>query len=133
MTAPTTLKAEVPWVDQQHLLLADCISLVEQAVTSEGRSSAVNSALDQLADFFRMHCEDEERLMRIHGYPELEEHAQEHREFMNYVAKLRDRSFTSEVSLSMMVFVQEWLVEHTKTSDKRYAAYLAASGTEGSK
>ncbi len=131
MTAPTTFQPEVPWVDQQHILLADCISLVEKAVTSEGRSSSVNSALDQLADFFRMHCEDEERLMRIHGYPELEAHAQEHRELMSYVKKLRDGSFSSEESLSMMVFIQNWLLEHTKTSDKRYAAYLADAGIEG--
>jgi len=133
MTAPSTLKLKVPEVDQQHRLLAGCISLIENAVSNEGRTSVVNSALDRLADFFRMHCEDEERLMRIHGYPEREEHAEEHREFLSYVAKLKNTAFSSEESLSMMVFIQNWLHEHTRTSDRRFAAYLADAGVESYK
>jgi hemerythrin len=128
MVSSSTLKREVPAVDQQHWLLADCISSIEKAVSNEGRSSAVNSALDRLADFFRMHCEDEERLMRIHNYPELEEHAEEHRELLSYVAKLKNTAFSSEDSLSMMVFIQNWLHEHTRTSDRRFSAYLSESG-----
>ena len=77
-----------------------------------------------------MHCEDEERLMRAHGYPDLEEHADEHREFLGYVAKLKNTSFSSEESLSMIVFIQNWLHEHTRTSDKRFAAYVSNSGIE---
>jgi len=133
MTESTTLQPEVPWVDQQHSLLSECIALVEKAVTSEGRSSSVNEATNQLTDLFRMHCEDEERLMRINGYPDFAEHAQEHRELMAYVTKLRDQSLSSEVSLSMMVFLQDWLREHTKTSDKRYALYLANAAAESTK
>ncbi len=129
MVPPSTSTRKVHEVDQQHSLLADCISLIENAVSNEGRSAAVNSALDRLADFFRMHCEDEERLMRMHSYPEFEDHAEEHREFLSYVAKLNNTAFSSDESLSMMVFVQNWLDEHTRTSDKRFAAYASDAGT----
>lgn len=129
MVSSSTLKLEVPAVDQQHWLLSDCISSIEKAVSNEGRSSAVNSALIRLAEFFRMHCEDEERLMRIHNYPELREHAEEHRELLSYVAKLKNTAFSTEESLSMMVFIQNWLHEHTRTSDRRFAAYLSQAGS----
>ncbi|MBI2317048.1 MAG: hemerythrin family protein [Betaproteobacteria bacterium] len=66
--------------------------------------------------------------MRVHDYPERDEHAEEHRQLLAYMEKLRNRSIGNEDSLSMMVFIQQWLREHIRTGDRRYAAYLANAG-----
>lgn len=128
MNSIETIKLGIPGVDQQHWILADCLASIELSVTEKGRSSAVNAALDRLIDLTRKHCADEERLMRAHDYPDREEHAEEHRQLLTYMEKLRNRSASDEESLSMMVFIQNWLREHIRTGDKHYASYLSNAG-----
>lgn len=128
MNATDRIRLGLPGLDQQHWILADCLASIELSVTEKGRTSAVNAALDRLVDLSRLHCTDEETLMRAHDYPDSEEHAEEHRQLLSYMEKLRDGSIGNEDSLSMMVFIQQWLREHIRTGDRRYASYLASAG-----
>jgi len=118
----------IPEIDAQHQTLAGCIALVETAVTTQQRWSAVHSALVRLADFVRIHFAVEESLLRIHRYPESERHVREHLEFADQVRQLQERSLRADVSEEMVAYIQKWWREHIMTSDKHYAAYLPTAG-----
>ena len=118
----------IPEIDAQHQTLAGCIALLETAVTTQQRWSAVHSALVRLADFVRIHFAVEESLLRIHRYPEFERHVREHLEFADQVRQLQERSLRVDVSEEMVAFIQNWWHEHIMTSDKHYAAYLPTAG-----
>jgi len=118
----------IPEIDAQHQTLAECIALVETAVTTQQRWSAVHSALGRLADFARIHFAVEESLMRIHRFPEIERHVREHLEFADQLRQLQERSLRLDVSGEMVAFIQKWLHEHIMTSDKHYAAYMPTAG-----
>lgn len=118
----------IPEIDTQHQTLAGCIALVETAVTTQQRWSAVHSALGRLADFARIHFAVEESLMRIHRYPALERHVVEHLAFTDQLRQLQESSLRVDVSEEMVTFLRAWLHQHVMTSDKHYAAHMPTVG-----
>jgi len=113
-------------IDDQHKVLADCVTLIEHTVIGRERWSAVHSALIRTADFARIHFAVEESLMRIHAYHGLEQHIVEHRRFSNTLEKLQVKSLTTDVSEEMIAFLRGWLEQHVPTHDQPYAAHFRA-------
>jgi hemerythrin len=110
--------------DEQFKVLVDCISHIEDAVTTRQKWSAVHFALGQLRHFASIHFAVEENLMRMHDYPGLAQHAGEHRNFMSDVDALQQMSRRADVSVKMIAYLKITLEKHVITSDRRYAAYL---------
>ncbi len=120
----------IPEIDEQHTVIVDCITLLEEAVHSgvtKKSWSAVHSAVGRLADYVRIHFAVEESLMRIHAYPDFDRHAEEHRQFTFNLMRLQEKSLKVEVSKEMIDFLDQWLRDHIMESDKRYASYLPAA------
>ncbi len=117
-------------IDQQHMILVDCITLIEDAVGSQARWSAVHASLGRLADFARIHFAVEESLMRILEYPEHEQHTEQHRRFSYELMALQEKSLKADVSGEMVGFLGKWLREHIDTSDRHYAEYVAEVNRE---
>lgn len=111
-------------IDDQHGTLFDCILHIEEAVSREERWSAVHYSLVQLTDFARIHFSVEECLMRILGYPELESHVLEHRQFGRKLDELRDRSVKDDISDEMVNFLRSWLTGHILKSDQAYVRHF---------
>lgn len=111
-------------IDEQHQTLFDCIQRIEQSVSSEERWSAVHYGLVQLADFARIHFSVEESLLRVLGYPELDEHILEHRKFSEKLGELREKSVKTDISEEMANFLRHWLMEHILKVDKAYVPHL---------
>ncbi len=113
-------------IDQQHMILVDCISLIEEAVTTQARWSAVHASLGRLSDFVRIHFAVEESLMRILECPEHERHAEQHRQFSYQLMALQEKALKHDVSAEMVGLLSRWLRDHITSSDKHYASYLRA-------
>ena len=121
----------IPEIDEQHKALVDCITLVEEAIAlpRDRRGwSAVHALLGRLSDYVRIHFAVEESLMRIHGYPEFEQHAAEHREFAVRLKDLLEKSLREDVAGATAAFLNEWLRQHILVQDMRYARYLPEAG-----
>ena len=113
-------------IDQHHMILVDCISLIEEAVSARTPWSAVHASFGRLADFARIHFAVEESVMRILQYPQLEGHAEQHRKFSYDLMALQQKSLKNDVSQEMIAFLAKWWQDHILTSDKHYASSLAA-------
>jgi len=120
----TEFSVGIEEIDEQHKVLADCVTLIENAVIGKERWLAVHSALVRAADFARIHFAVEESLMRIHAYPALERHIVEHRKFSDVLESLQTRSLSADVSEEMIPFLRGWLEEHVPMHDKPYAAHF---------
>lgn len=121
----------IPEIDQQHMVIVECLSLVEEAVASniaKNRWMAMHSALVSLSDYIRIHFAVEESLMRIHGYPEFANHLDEHRAFASDLRRMQEKSLKADVSEEMAAALGKWLHEHIMVSDRQYADYLLNAG-----
>ena len=110
-------------IDEQHKTLTECITSIEQAVARYDRPSA-DAALARLADLAQTHFTVEESLMRIHDYPRLEEHADDHRQFSVHLSMLQERFLTTDVFRDRIEFLQEWWHTHVDKHDKPCALHF---------
>lgn len=120
----------IPEIDAQHRNIVDCITMVEQAVGSESRWSAVHSALVVLNKYVNIHFAVEESLLHIHGYPDLDRHVLEHRRLAEDLSKLQQQSLKTDISDKMVAFLNGWLRDHILTHDKDYAWYVPQVGVK---
>ena len=118
-------------IDEQHMRLTEGVSRVEQAVSGAEGWSAVHGALGRLANLAKMHFIVEESLMRIHDYPLLEEHADEHRLFYADLIAVQERSLTTELTPKRVEFLQRWWDAHFQAYDKPYAFHVLKHKTLG--
>jgi hemerythrin-like metal-binding protein len=117
------LSTGVPLLDEQHKALFNCVTEIEWAV-QERRVILTIHAVDQLKNYVRTHFSTEEHLMRIHGFPGLERHIEEHRQFSTALFQLIMANVQRDNSAEMLAFLKSWLVDHLGRSDMEYVPYL---------
>lgn len=110
-------------IDEQHKTLTGCISIIEQAVARYDRQSA-DAAVVRLDDLTRTHFMLEESLMRIHDYPRLEEHTDQHKQFSLHLSTLQEPFLTTDVFQGRIESLRAWWDEHVQKHDKGYALHF---------
>ena len=65
-------------IDEQHQVLFDVSARLDLAISSGNTWSAVHFAIVELTNFMNIHFAVEEALMRLHGYPGLDDHIADH-------------------------------------------------------
>lgn len=118
-------------LDEQHLKLAEAMNELHHFVMSnDPRHHAgmdkIYQWLVDLMEMTRRHIEDEEELMRAHGYPEFSEH---HREHVLLLAELRDcireiETGTKPFSMETLTALKHWQIDHVLNSDREFVDYL---------
>jgi hemerythrin-like metal-binding protein len=122
----------IPAVDLQYKRIFDCFVAIAEAGLTKQDESPGDSSMIQLAGLVHQHFALEEGMMRSFGYPGLERHIEEHRQFLSDVQGLARRSqgTTGRVSHEMIKVFRKWLQEHIMTSDRRYVEYFAGPSRE---
>ncbi len=119
----------IPEIDLQHKRIFDCfVSIAEEGLSKQDRWIA-DSSIVQLLGLIQGHFALEESLMRIVGYPELERHVEEHRQFNAELHELAQMSLRTKrnVSREVIKVFQKWQREHIMKSDRHYADYFSGS------
>jgi hemerythrin len=111
-------------LDKQHEDLIDCVTALEHAVPGTERRSAMQAAFEKLSGYVQVHFAVEESLMRIHDYPRIHEHINEHHRFSDQVQALREQAEHGDISTDMIRFLRVWLTTHVCTHDRGYAYHF---------
>ena len=118
-------------IDEQHQALVDIINRIWQSIILRSDKQAIFSLIAELEKYTLAHFAAEESLMRITDYPRFEKHKQEHQDFIGRVAKEKAHAMAAgSLSLDIIYFLRDWLLEHILASDKHYAAYTHRVKTE---
>lgn len=83
--------------------------------------------LDEMIDYAFYHFVCEERLMAESAYHGLAAHKAEHQVFTQRVIEIQ-KNFAQgiNVSLEILTFLKDWVIEHILTTDAKYGKFLAA-------
>ncbi len=118
-------------LDDDHKQLISIINRLGEDYQDEARHAAVQQLLRALQRYAEYHFAREEKVMLACGYPEIEEHQDEHRGF---IAKIREltRRFESNpetsadiVNEQLLSFLKGWLNHHIMIEDKAYFSHVA--------
>jgi hemerythrin len=88
--------------------------------------------INGLADYTKTHFATEETYFQQFGYTEGTGHKAQHDHFANKVLEFRSEFERGRLGLSVKVmqFLSNWLQEHIKGSDKKYAPFLIGRGVK---
>ena len=124
------MSVDIPQFDNQHRRLLDMINDLHDAMKQRRGNEVVVQILDQLVEYTQQHFTAEERLFIKYGYPSTDTHSKEHNLFISKVASFQNDIKQGRVMLSLKVmdFLKDWLVNHIQSTDKKYSSFLLEKG-----
>ena len=126
------LSVGVDSIDAQHKVLVGMINELNRAMRDKQSQSAMLKIVQGLGEYVVSHFGYEEKLFAKHGYPEAEGHVEIHRQFIAKVQEFQNAlaSGKATVSIDVLQFLKDWLVEHIMGTDKQYSQFLVARGVK---
>jgi hemerythrin len=113
-------------IDGQHQNLFRIAEELFAAMSAGQGKATLSRILDRLVQYTKVHFAQEERLMSVHGYPDLAAHMAQHRALTKQVMDFQAEFDAGHSVLTVQVlhFLKDWLQNHIATSDQKYAPYL---------
>ncbi len=123
----------VPEIDEQHRILVHTLNEASEKLCGESAPEVLEAITQDLLGYALYHFETEELLMRDTGYEATDDadarrHLAEHRDFSTQVLAVRDR-LKAGIPIpphELLVFLNNWLVNHIMHTDMRLAAFILA-------
>ena len=113
-------------IDEQHKKLVRMINDLNTAMKNRKSHAALTEIVKGLEDYVAVHFGYEEKLFDKLHYPDTEEHKAIHAQFVQKVQEFR-RALAggrATVSMDVMKFLKDWLVEHIMGTDAAYGPFM---------
>lgn len=111
-------------LDDQHRELFAIMNRLWSAIVRKAEGREMAGIIGELEHFTAVHFSHEENLMRRSEYPLYAEHRAYHRSFIQRLADEKAAAEAEEkVSLGLLQFLRDWLVNHILVNDRAYAEY----------
>ncbi len=127
ITWQDSYSVKVREIDDQHKQLFQLINELHDAMKAGQARGLMAKVLDRLIQYTRLHFSEEEEMLAKASYAEFVPHVALHRGFTERVEKFA-REFKAGnvvITVDVMNFLQEWLVNHIMKVDQKYSACLA--------
>jgi hemerythrin len=124
MSLSKELLTGIQEIDDQHGSLFLLLGNLQSQIGSGQNWSDIYFTLSELSHYARTHFTIEESVMRLHGYPDLEQHIAEHRSFIEKLSELEAKAVRKDVGPSIVEFIRQWLENHIGKSDQAYVQCL---------
>ncbi|MEI6206121.1 MAG: bacteriohemerythrin [Desulfuromonadales bacterium] len=125
-----SLSVNIRQFDDQHMKLVDMINELYDAMKAGNGREALSRILKGLIIYTTTHFTEEEQLMASHSYPDMLEHKAKHEDLVKQVLDLQNtfKSGHAILTLDMIMFLKDWLVQHIQGDDRKYGVYLNSRG-----
>jgi len=134
-TVPTSISwsdefaLNLPEIDVQHQVLFGLFGEMWQAIVGRAGQADMLRLIADLDDYAVQHFKEEEAFMAATSFPKLAGHKMAHETFIRRIAAERAliEKGAPNLSLDLLRFLRDWLVEHILVADREYASYYEAS------
>ena len=117
-------------IDDQHKRLIEIINELHDAMGKGEGAKAQAHILAELVDYTAAHFKEEEKLFDLYDYPEKFAHKAVHDKLTQQVIDFQKdyENGKTIISLVLMNFLKNWLMDHILNVDKRYTEFLNDKG-----
>lgn len=122
------LSVGVDVLDDHHKQLIALLNQLYDVLRAKD-DVVVGKVLGELIRYTYYHFGEEERLMELCGYQDLDAHRQMHRVIAQHVREMEaeyDASPRAVVAAELFEFLSDWLIHHIRTEDQKYTPVLSA-------
>ncbi len=115
-------------IDEQHQRLVEIANELNGAMHSGEGTQAMGRVLNELVDYTVKHFAYEEDQMKQNAYPKAEAHLAEHKKLVAEVSAFKKKfdSGQAAISVELMGFLRDWLLNHILKVDKHLARHLVS-------
>lgn len=126
------LDLHVPVIDRQHKMLCDYINELYAAMRNNRTGEELQAIVKKLRDYTASHFSEEEKLFVPSDYPGVREHKEIHRKFVARLDEFEEqlKKGTATVSMDLLSFLKDWLINHIAGTDPGYVPYLRETARE---
>lgn len=118
----------LPEIDDQHQSLFEIMNRLWSAIVTRGDGARMLAILGELEHYTQTHFTAEETFMRVIHYPDFNAHKTAHTSFIQRLAAERQALETGRpLSLDLLHFLKDWLVNHIQVMDRAYSEVHKAS------
>jgi len=111
-------------IDNQHKLLMNGFSVIEESISLDLGWSNTHYAIVELIKVAHMHFTFEEALMRMFGYPGSDVHQKEHQFFFEKLENIERLALKEVARIEIVDFMQDWLSTHILVKGRDYANHI---------
>jgi hemerythrin len=126
ITWSNSLSVNVLAMDQEHKRLVGIVNDLHAAMKEGKGNEVVGKTLDDLVEYVKKHFADEETLLAARKYPGLLGQQRAHAKLTEQVLayQSRFRGGGALITVELMQFLKQWLVDHIQGMDKEYGVWL---------
>ncbi|MBP7654369.1 bacteriohemerythrin, partial [Candidatus Dependentiae bacterium] len=124
------LSVNIKEIDAQHKRLVDMVNKLHGSMKSGAAVNVLKDILNDLIQYTATHFATEEKFMNQYQYPEFKGHKEIHDKLVEQALEVK-KSFDSGkgvVTIDLMNFLKDWLVNHIMKTDKKLGAFLNKKG-----
>lgn len=122
------LSVGVEQIDEQHKTWFKKANELFEAGRQRRAKEYINTMLDFLDEYTKMHFKDEEAYMTRINYPELDAQKKAHASFINELAKLKSEYNLNDGNILVILnannMVLNWLTNHIRNMDKKIGDFV---------
>ena len=117
-------------IDVQHQKLVELLNDLTFAMSSGKGNLVLESILNELIDYTVYHFGEEEKYFSQINYPQAEGHLEEHHKLIEKVMQFKTdfEAKKAGLSIELMRFLKEWLINHINGTDKQLGFMLNKAG-----
>lgn len=117
-------------IDDQHKKLISMINDLYTAMGEGQGNNVIGKIINEMTQYAAEHFATEERLFDRHKYPDAVAHRKEHADFVKEVLDFKGKFDKGAILLSMKIldFLKQWLMNHILKNDKKYGPFLNQKG-----
>ncbi len=126
----TSHSVNVKEIDDQHQRFIQILNKLYESVSHAREQSELKTILDELVSYADLHFQTEEKYFDKFHYENSAEHKEEHTKLKKQVADFYERyeKKETEISIKLLDFLEDWLVDHLDGQDKKYIECFNKNG-----
>lgn len=130
VTWDASYSVKVDRCDQDHKKLFSMINSLHDAMLAGKGAEKLSQLVKQLSDYTKYHFAAEEAMLEKTNYPALAAHRGEHQTFVKQVQQFQQDLAEGKggQTITVAVFLNDWLTKHIKQTDQKYSAHLNSKG-----
>jgi hemerythrin len=119
-------------IDRQHQAWFALISGVHRAFLNVAGKGILRTVLAETTQYTFLQFAHEEKLMCEIDYPDRQQHILEHQQLAKRAREFADRfeGGQNPTTLEYLVFLADWVKDHTMTTDRELGQYLLVHSTD---
>jgi len=116
--------------DNQHQRLFDLINSLHDAMSTGKSNTVMGPIISELVLYTKTHFRNEEELFAKYNYPDRLKHVSQHAEFVKKISEFEKEFKNGKKGLSIEIlnYLNKWLLEHIKQTDKAYSEFMNKNG-----